>query len=149
MSRTKSWVNRLAEFQRPTAFLAIVRESESVPSDLFFIDPAYKPLLEAWAAGHFALGLEQLYGSVEVRLDPDRFPDFHLRIRGREFSFELTTVDRPGRRRGKEYKDRKRDPLLPTPFRPAPGQQESALWIAEAVRRKHEKIGRASCRERV
>lgn len=133
------WIQRLAQFQRPAAFLSIVQEAKSVPNDRFFNDPVYKPLQEAWAAGHFALGLEQLHGPTEVRLDPDRFPDFHIRLDGREHGFEFTTAEKPERRRGSEHKERERDPLLLTPYEPARGRQEGALWIAGAVRKKHEK----------
>ncbi len=139
MSRAELWVSRLSASQRPKAFLEVLKELASIPDDVFFNDPAYKPLYEAWAAGHFALGFEQLYNHVEVRLELDRFPDFHLRVSGREYDFEYTTTDKPERKRGKEYKERRKTPLLLTPYQPARGQQAGPLWVAEAIRRKHKK----------
>src|SRR5436853_7789955 len=102
--RGGSWIQLLGQFQRPIAFLSVVRSAAPILDDRFFNDPVYKPLHEGWAAGHFVLGLERLYGPAEVRLDPDRFPDFHVRQNGSEYGFEFTTVDKPERRRGAEYK---------------------------------------------
>jgi hypothetical protein len=133
------WVERLCKFQRPVTLLEIVRESATVPDDRFFNDPEFKPLHEAWAAGYFALGLERTYGHLDVRLDSERFPDFHLRLKGQEYAFEFTSVDKPGRRRGREYKDRRTNPLLPTPYQPGRGRQEGPSWVAAAIRKKHAK----------
>lgn len=133
-------VNQLSQFNRPSDFIAIVRKSARVPNERFFNDPAFKPLQEAWAAGHFALGLEQVYPLIEVQLDPDRFPDFHLRIRGSEYEFEFTTADKPEREIGREYKDRKNNPLKPgSRYEPGRGQDEGPVWIADAVKKKYEK----------
>ena len=134
-----TWIPRLTKFQRPAGFLKIVQETASVPNDRFFIDPAYRPLLEAWVAGHFALGLESLFGSAEVRLDSDHFPDFRVRVKGREHGFELTTAEKPERRRDREYKERKDNPLLLTPHQPARGRAEGPLWVADGVRKKYDK----------
>jgi len=139
VSQVAAWFQQLRQFQRPTGFLTVVRDAATVPNDRFFNDPVFRPLHEAWAAGHFALGLEALFGQVEVRLDPDRFPDFHIRLDGNEHGFEFTTAEKPGRRRGWEHKKRAKDPLLLTPYEPARGRQEGQLWIASAVRKKHQK----------
>ncbi len=134
-----TWIDKLKEFQRPAALLSIVREAAAVPDDRFFNDPVFKPLHEAWAAGNFVLGLERLFGPAEVRLDSDRFPDFHIRQRGEEHDFELTVAEKPERRRGAEYKERVKNPLLATPYRPGRGSQEGPNWVANAVRRKYQK----------
>jgi len=138
-AKMTAWIARLTQFQRPAALLDIVREAGSVPDDLFFNDPVYRPLHEAWAAGHFARGLEGLFGPTKVRLNPDRFPDFYLRLNGRDYDFELTMVDKPERRRDREYKKRAKDPLLLTTHQPARGRQEGPVWVAGGVRKKYEK----------
>lgn len=133
------WINRLSKFSKPNDFLNIVRESEPVPDDRFFNDPFFKPLQEAWAAGHFALGLQHFNDSIDIRLDTDRFPDFHLRIDRKTYGFEFTVADKPERMIGKEYKERKNNQLQLTPYQPERGRQEGPSWIADAVRKKHEK----------
>lgn len=78
---------------------------------------------------------------IQVKLEDEehRFPDFRLCVDGSEVQFELTSVDRRGRRRGFEHRQRAADPLLLTPYRPAEGDQEGPGWIAEAVHRKAQK----------
>lgn len=130
------WLKRLVNFSDPSNFLAIVRESESVPDDRFFNDPALKSLREAWAAGYFTLGLKRVFPSVEVRLNKDRFPDFHIRIGGSEYEFEFTLADKPERLIGKGYKDRRSDPLQLKSYQPERGRREGPSWVAGAVRKK-------------
>ncbi len=137
--QTSVRIDRLSKFSKPNKFLALVRESESIPDDRFFNDPHFQPLREAWAAGHFALGLQRFYDSIEVRLDPDRFPDFHLRINKQVYGFEFTVADEPERMIGKEYKERKNNPLLSTPYQPERGCQEGPSWVAAAVKKKYKK----------
>lgn len=135
-----TWTEQLAKFRRPACLLNIVRSTAAVPDDRFFNDPIYKPLHTAWAAGCFVLGLERLYGHpAEVRLEPNRFPDFHVRQRGQEYEFEFTTAGKPESRRGTEYKKRTINPLLLMPYQPARGGQEGVHWITNALRRKYRK----------
>jgi hypothetical protein len=138
-SQVTTWIDRLSEFNKPDDFLAIAKESELVPNDRFFNDPTLKPLQEAWAAGHFALGLQHFYDSIEIRLDSDRFPDFHLCIDGKTYEFEFTVAEKPERMIGKEYKERKANPLHLKTYQPERGRQEGPSWIANAVRKKHER----------
>lgn len=134
---TASWKERLTRFQPPSELLSIVRNMAAVPNDRFFNDPVYKPLHEAWAAGHFVLGLEHLYANpAEVRLETNEFPDFCVRFSGGEYEFEFTSVDKPERRRGLEYKKRAKNPLIITPYQPGRGRQEGPNWIARAVQKK-------------
>jgi len=135
----RTLIKQISQYQRPAAVLIILRGAAAVPNDRFFNDPVFKPLLEAWAAATFAHGLESLFGPAEVRLDPDRFPDFRLRQNEFEHEFEITTAEKPERRRGAEHKERAKNPLLLTPYEPARGQQEGPEWVATAVQRKYEK----------
>lgn len=133
------WIDRLSKFNKPCNFLAIVRESELIPNDRFFNNPVLKPLQEAWAAGHFALGLQYFYGSIEIRLDIDQFPDFHLCINRKAYEFEFTVADKPERMIGKEYRDYKDNPLQLTPYQPERGRKDGPVWLANAIRKKYEK----------
>lgn len=52
-------IKQLSQFMEPSAFITIVKKFDFVPDERFFNDSVYKPVREAWAAGHFALGLKQ------------------------------------------------------------------------------------------
>jgi hypothetical protein len=138
-ARADNWVARLSQFQRPVDFLKVIAETKAIPNEEFLTAPMYRPLLEAWAAGHFAYGLDDVFGSIELRLESDRFPDFVVRLGGNELSFELTIADKPERRRDLEYQQLAVDPLRPAPYEPARGQREGPVWIANAVKVKFEK----------
>jgi hypothetical protein len=127
------------QFTQPLVFLDEVRKSDSIPNGSFFNNSKYKPFREAWCAGYFALGLKQLYPSIEVKLVPDRFPDFYIRINGNEYEFEQTTTDKPERKISEEYRDKENNPYLTTPYQPARGREEGPAWIANKVRGKFEK----------
>jgi len=97
--------------------------------------------MEAWVAGHFALGLKKTYPPIEVRIILDREShDFELRIGRKEHKFEATTAYYPERKMSDEYKDRERLPLQPRPYqKPGLGEVEGSLWIAKVVKSKYEK----------
>ena len=134
-------ISSLSKFMIPSEFIAIARESVSVPDDRFFNDPSFKRFQEAWAAGYFALALRQVYNNLKVQLvsDYERFPDFILRINGHQYEFEFTIADKPERQIGKVYKNRKDNPLHGEPYQPERGRQEGPYWIANAIKRKIEK----------
>jgi hypothetical protein len=88
-----------------TDFLPIVHEHNSkVSGDDSFNRPELQPLREAYAAGLFAWILGEQH-KVRVKLDKDRFPDFHLDRAGQTLSFELVEAYRPGVRRAAEYRE--------------------------------------------
>lgn len=78
--------------------------NQRVPEVDFFERAELLPLREAYAAGLFATILAE-ERAVTVRLQKDKFPDYDFRIEDRVLSFELVEADRPGRRRGEEYKE--------------------------------------------
>jgi hypothetical protein len=65
--------------------------------------PEFKRLGEALAAAWFAYILSQ-DRRVSIRLEPDRFPDFVLRVDNEIWSFEETTAFREDRRPDEEYR---------------------------------------------
>ena len=138
--QARIWTKRLSTYHAPEAFSRVAQASSEVPDSRFFNDSRFNPLREAWAAGQFAQAIQRRRNAeVLVRLEEGEFPDFVLKIGDRELPFEVTETMRPERKRGKEYKDREKDPLLLTPYRPAEGEQEGPSWIGESVRKKHEK----------
>lgn len=82
---------------------AVDAHKQTVPVVEFMCRPQLKPLREAWAAARFATIRSQDH-PVSIRLERDRFPDFHLRVRNETQCFELVEADHPGRRRGDEYR---------------------------------------------
>lgn len=64
-------------------------------------------LMEAWGAAKFV----SLQGGEMCRLIPaqERWPDFQTRIDGRVEKWEFTEVDVPDRRRGDEYRERRKN----------------------------------------
>lgn len=59
---------------------------------------------EAFIAARFALHRNaELVRLIVPKAEPT--PDFAIQLAGQELWFETTEVDRPGRRRGEEYKD--------------------------------------------
>jgi len=95
------WFDRWWE---PKEFFTVVREhNQQVPEVDFFERAELQPLREAYAAGLFATILAEEH-AVSLRLQRERFPDFDLRIDDQVLPFELVEADRPGRRRGDEYR---------------------------------------------
>ena len=128
----------------PLAFLTVVLEhNRDVPSDAFFARAELQPLREAYAAGLFATILSETQ-AVALRLRRDRFPDFDLRIGEHIQAFELVEADKPGRRRGDEYKEaaqREAEGLPPSVehFDPDAEEQAAPEAIREAIAKKAQK----------
>jgi hypothetical protein len=79
---------------QPTDLLKAVRAHNStVPGVDFFKCPDLKPLREALAAARFSTILSQ-DRPVSINMEPDRFPDFNLRVRSELQIFELVEADR-------------------------------------------------------
>ncbi len=99
-----------------------------------------KALGETWAASRFAMILSQ-DRPVSIRIEPDRFPDFHLRVRNESSPFELIGADHEGRQRDKEYRiaaARKAKGLPPVIEQCDPGEEEEAAIpaIVRAIEKK-------------
>jgi hypothetical protein len=77
-----------------------------MPGNLFFNNPALKPLREAYVAAKFATIRAQAR-PCDVRLihPASEFPDFEIRVAEAIHQFEQTEADREGRTRGKEYRE--------------------------------------------
>lgn len=129
----------------PKEFLTVVREhNQRVPQADFLGRAELQPLSEAYAAGLFATILAQEH-AVTLRLQRDRFPDFDLRIEDRVLPFELVEADRPGRRRGEEYKEaarREAEGLPPKMEESDPKVEEKAAIpaIKRAISNKADKL---------
>ena len=125
----------------PAEFFPMVQQhNEAIPNEQFFSCAEFQPLREAYAAGFFSwiLGQER---HVLVKLDADRFPDFDLKLDGVVVGFELVEADRPGRRRGDEYKEAARSeaaslPEIPEEFDPDEEQKAAIPVIRRVVELK-------------
>jgi hypothetical protein len=89
-------------------FRTVVRYVNALPSpDEVVTEPHYQRVREAYVAGFFAMIRDQHAAvPIRVQLEPDRFPDVNLRIGAVVEPFEIVEVQRPGRRRGDEYRER-------------------------------------------
>jgi hypothetical protein len=99
------------DWWNPQALLdSVLAHKDAIPGDmpgnLFFNDPALKPLREAYAAAKFAR-IRDRVRPCEVRLinPASEFPDFEIRFDDAAHQFELTEADRKPRLRGKEYRE--------------------------------------------
>ena len=128
----------------PLEFLTVVHQhNRDVPSEAFFARADLQPLREAYAAGLFATILSGTQ-AVALRLRRDRFPDFDLRTGERIQAFELVEADRPGRKRGDEYKEAARREAKGLPssvehFDPDAEEQAAPEAIRLAIARKARK----------
>lgn len=113
----------------------------NLPNDQLFNDPKYQKFREEWAASQLGSALEGMGLDAAIRMISERADeaDFELRVFNKILRFQFTEVQTPNRRRGKEYRERKKNPMHLTPYEPQRGMQEGPKWIAEAVTRKVEK----------
>jgi hypothetical protein len=96
---------------KPRSFLsAVERSNRQISSVRFFNDPsqAIRARHEAYVAALFSTILSDHNRCTFLRLEAGQFPDFHLRTAERDLDFEITEADRIGRRRGLEYRARRR-----------------------------------------
>jgi hypothetical protein len=103
--------------------------NSKVPGDDSFNRPELQPLREAYAAGLFAWILGEQH-KARVKLDKDRFPDFH--------------AYRPGVRRAAEYREaaKRRAAGLPeelAEFDPVQDEMNASPAIAETMEKKASK----------
>jgi hypothetical protein len=96
----------------PGALLAAVgRSNKRISFRRFFNDPSPEmhSRHEAYIAALFATILRQHERCLSLRMEAGSFPDFHLcTAEAADLPFEVTEADRAGRRRGLEYRHRRR-----------------------------------------
>ncbi len=83
--------------------MAVNAHKETISASDFMCRSEAKPIREAWAAARYAIILSQ-DRPVSIQLEPDRFPDFNLRVRDELQPFEMCEAGRVGRRRSDEYR---------------------------------------------
>jgi hypothetical protein len=92
----------LCKWRSPAEFVRVVDELMSKVGSLqFFTDTKAAFGRDAWVAARLA----SVFEADEVRLGPDRWPDFETRANGTLRQYEITEADLEKRRRGDEYRE--------------------------------------------
>ncbi len=120
----------------------VEKENEKIPNEAFFKDPGHQKDTEKWCASVFGLGYSQYCKKCVVKVNDskrDTSPDFFLKVNGQVFEFEVTEVQKEGRKRGKYFKDLNNNPHLSEEYRPEHCRQESPRLIYEAIKKKASK----------
>jgi hypothetical protein len=99
LERWRAELTVLTETERFRARVDEILHPASVSSAAFFNQGDLGFLRDAHIASRIATTLP----AEAVRLCPDQWPDFELKIDGVRRLFEVTEADVPGRRRGDEY----------------------------------------------
>lgn len=113
-------------------------EMEGIPSKELFNSPRHQYLLDRWSAGSFAVAYALHVQQCRVAMEPLEAPsdvDFHLRAAEHTFPFQTVEVQKPGRRRGLEY----RQPPTLAPYRPAAEGAEGPRWLGDGLQKKLDK----------
>src|SRR5438876_8062633 len=94
----------LEAWLRPSEMLKRARALMNIMgSEDLFNQAGVDFILEAWAAAQFAKARRAL--AVRLIATRDRWPDFEVQTRRRAIEqWEVTEVERPRRRRGREYR---------------------------------------------
>jgi hypothetical protein len=127
------WFDR---WNDPERFFEDVRDIQRPIGNVsLFTDPALQPLFDAWIAGQFA-AIRNTHESCRVRLiRPGGFPDFEILVDHRIEAFEATEADRPGRRRGDEYREDEMQVVRgEQAVRDLGGHDELRQWAIHAIR---------------
>jgi hypothetical protein len=120
----------------------VEEENEKIPKEVFFNDPGHQKDTEKWCASVFGLGYSQYCKKCVVKVNDskrDMSPDFFLKVNSQVFEFEITEVQKEGRKRGKYFKDLKNNLYLTEEYKPEHCRQEGPRWIYEAIKRKASK----------
>lgn len=114
---------------------------DAVTAREFFNSPAHKKTQELYCAARFAQALSRVCDCwVHVSdIDEQTDADFYLEVEGQLFPFQITEVQMPGRRRGDEYK-RDGSPTSTLESWDS-GTAQGAIWIRDAVQKKHDRYG--------
>jgi hypothetical protein len=117
----------------PRAFWRKADKARSkLGAERFFNQPGISWLREAWTIGRFGLLVEAQ--SVAL-FEPDP-PDALLVKDGRTFRFEIVEALKPGRRRGKEYRERRPEPTFVEEEDNWINEQDLKIWVEAAVEKK-------------
>lgn len=121
---------RLTNWQNPETMASLV---EPIHSTTFHGQSGLAFLRDAWVAAEFASARKV----GEVRLIPDNWPDFELRVDDKVERFEAVEADDPKRRRGLEYSEENIGKIEHDPVENWIARSEAApQWIAIACGRK-------------
>lgn len=131
-------------FHDPADLLASTEESmDQIPAARLFNDPAFQKVRERWCAAMFGIGYSQHVTPCKIavnercnnRLDVDIF----LQTGSRDWEFQLAEVQRPGRRRGDEYRNLAEGPVTFVRFVGEPAPHDGPKWLAKGAERKKAK----------
>jgi hypothetical protein len=120
---------------------------DGISSEELFNAPEHQKLRERWCAAMFGIGYSTHATACQVAVNEDRYRedvDFFVRAADLEWTFQLTEVQQPDRRRGQEYREMADGGIHLLPYRPSRGSQEGPDWLASAVDRKAAKHYAAS-----
>ena len=114
---------------------------DAITSREFFNSPVHKKTQEIYCAARFAQALSQIRDCWVLISDVDEQTDadFYLEVTCQVFPFQITEVQMPGRKRGDEYKQDKLP--LSTLESWDSGSEQGAIWIRDAVQKKHDRYG--------
>lgn len=129
-------------FQSPSELRAKIKKvTKGVKNSEFQVGSRYEKEREGWVAERLGSALEStgLRVSICLTMEQNSETDFMLEVENQVLRFQLTLVEERERKRGNEYKQREKEPLLKRKYEPQRGMQEGPSWIAAAVRAKHEK----------
>ena len=133
-------LRKINNYREPLNLLnEVEKENEKIPNEAFFNDPGHQKDTEKWCASVFGLGYSQYCKKCVVKVNDskrDMSPDFFLKVNSQVFEFEITEVQKEGRKRGKYFKDLKNNPYLTEEYRPEYCRQESPRLIYEAIKSK-------------
>jgi hypothetical protein len=132
-----------SEFCEPRALLDRTEQAlDRVPNADLFNNPKYQKLREAWCAAMFGLGYSKYVAPCKVAVNdgPTRQDvDFYLSTDSDLWEFQLAETQKPGRRRGDEYK-RGDVKLYRVPFpSDAEPNKDAPSWLAAAADKKKAK----------
>jgi hypothetical protein len=129
----------LFQWQKTDDFARQVARLDEYASDDLLTEGRWKPLREALILRDFATTL----GYVECKLCPEKeqFPDAMLRCSEAELQIEITEVLTPGRKRDKEYREFKKNPVRKAVSHHEQDEIKRAgsnwvEWTAAAIRKK-------------
>ena len=129
----------VVDFISPSELLAqFRRQTTDLTNERLFNDPAHQKKRELWVSATLGLGLEQVgvKSLVRVVAEESDAADCELLVGSNVLRFQITEVQKPGRQRGREYKELHKNPTMMVPYQPQRGMQEGPQWIASAVKDK-------------
>lgn len=114
----------------------------AVPTDIFYSNPKHRKTMEIWCAAQFARGYATNLAPCSVWIhegDAQTYFDFQLEVDARRLNFQLTEVQKEGRRRGDEY--RKGGSRHTTVDDWDKGEEFGGEWITSSIKQKFVKLG--------